>query len=125
MAYTHSQATAGRGSTLSINTGTLTTPVWTPIGEWKNATQSGNQWKTIDVTNMDSGPNQEIITSIRDNGTYKVSGNRVSTDPGQVALNAAYNSGALTMFELLLPLGPTQTTTGDMYAFTALVESYE
>jgi predicted secreted protein len=125
MTYTGSQATVGRGSTLAINTGTVATPVWTPIGEWKNATWSGNSWKTVDVTNMESGINEEFIASIRDNGAVKLSGNYVSSDAGQTALYNAFNTGAMASFELTYPLSPAQITKGNSYAFTALVESFE
>ena len=119
MTYTNSNATAGRGSSLSIGT----TP--TLIGEIKSASPSGNKWGTADVTNFESGINEEFITTIRNNGEVKISGNRVSSDAGQVLVEAAFASGALQPFVLKLPLAPNQTTTGDSYAFSALVESRE
>ena len=125
MSYTGSQAIAGRGSVLSINTGTPTVPVWTPIGEVKTSQNSGAGWKTADVTNFSSGSNQEFITTIRDNGAFKLSCNYVSTDTGQSALYAAYESVELTMFQLQLPLQGGQTTKGNLYGFTALVETYD
>jgi hypothetical protein len=119
MTYTNSQATAGRGSTLSIGT----TP--TPIGEIRSASPTGNKWGTADVTNFESGINEEFITTIRNNGEVKISGNRVSADAGQVLVEAAFNSGVIQQFLLTLPKSPSQTTTGDTYSFFALVESRE
>jgi hypothetical protein len=119
MPYTNSNATAGRGTTLSIGT----TP--TLIGEIRTASPTGNKWGTADVTNFESGINEEFITTIRNNGEVKVGGNRVSTDAGQVLVEAAFTSGALQQFLLTLPLAPSQTTAGDKYAFYALVESRE
>lgn len=118
MAYTGSQATAGRGSTLSIGSGTPVT-----IGEIKSSSLTGTAWGTVDVTNFESGADQEFITTVRSNGEIAISGNRVASDAGQVAVEAAYASGAKTAFKLQLPLGPNQTTTGDAYTFNAFVVS--
>jgi hypothetical protein len=59
MPYTKSQAQSGRGSILSIGT-TGTTPTFSVIGEVKTASQSGSQWGTEDVTNFESGNDQEL-----------------------------------------------------------------
>lgn len=117
MTYSGSQAIAGRGSSLSIG-GTPTL-----IGEIRSCTPSGNAWGTEDVTNFQSGPDQEFITTIRNNGQFKVAGNRVSTDAGQVLVEAAYASGAINSFTLQLPKQGSQTTNGDKYVFNALVET--
>lgn len=117
MTYTGSLATAGRGSLLSVG-GTPTT-----VGEIKSASITGNQWGTADVTNFQSAADREFITTVRDNGQMKLSGNRVSLDAGQVIVEAAYQSGAITAFTLTLPKSAAQTTNGDKYAFNALVES--
>lgn len=125
MAYTSSQAIAGRGSVLSINTGTPTVPVWTPVGEVKSAANSGASWKTADVTNFESGSDQEFITTIRDNGAFKLACNYVSTDAGQAQLYAVFQSGARTMYQLQLPMQGAQVVKGNSYAFEALTESYD
>ncbi len=124
MAYTGSQAQAGRLAQLAINTGSTTTPVWTTVGEVKDAAQSGAAWGTVDVTNFESGINKEFITTIRDNGIWKLTCNRVSGDAGQVALKAAYASGLAAMFQLTYPLSGAQTA-GDTDSFSALVESVD
>jgi predicted secreted protein len=117
MPYTGSKAQTGAGSTLSIGT----TP--TPIGEIKSAGITGAQWSTVDVTNFESGVNQEFISTIRNNGSVKMAGSRVSSDAGQVLVEAAFSSGLIQPFVLVLDKTPAQTTLGDTYTFNALVES--
>lgn len=117
MTYTGSLAQAGRGSSLSIG-GTPTV-----IGEIKTAGISGNSWGTADVTNFESGADQEFITTIRNNGELRLAGNRVVADAGQALVETAYSTGAITAFVLALPKTAAQTTSGDKYSFNALVQS--
>jgi hypothetical protein len=120
MTYSNSQATAGRGTTLGIGT----TP--TIIGEIRSCSRSGNGWETSDVTNFESGFSQEFISTILNQGEVKVSGNRVSTDAGQIAVQSAFdgaNAGVLQKFTMTLPKSPAQTTAGDSFVFMALVQS--
>jgi hypothetical protein len=117
--YTNSAAQTGAGSSLSIGT----TP--TLVGEIKTSGISGAQWGTADVTNFNSGFNQEFINTIRNNGSLKLGGNRSSADAGQVLVESYFSSGALAPFVLQLPKTALQVTTGDVYSFKALVESRE
>jgi hypothetical protein len=117
MAYAGSQAQSGRGSTLSIGA----TP--TLIGEIKNVPFTSGKWATADVTNFNSGNDAEFITTIRDNGSVTIEGNRVSGDAGQTAVEAAYDSGEVASFTLTLPKTAAQVTKGDTYTFNALVLS--
>lgn len=117
MAYTGSKAQAGRGSSLSVGV----TP--TLIGEIKTSGMNGGKWETADVTNFDSGADREFITTLRDNGTVEVAGNRVPGDAGQVLIETAYEDGSLQSFTLQLPKTASQTVSGDKYAFTALILS--
>lgn len=119
MTYVNSQAQTGAGSSLSIGS----TP--TLIGEIKSSGISGAQWQTVDVTNFQSNFNQEWLSTTRNNGSLKLAGNRVSSDAGQVLVEAAFASGALQPFLLQLPKTTLQTTAGDHYSFSALVESRE
>lgn len=118
MPYTGTKAQSGAGSVLAIGT---TSPL--TIGEIRSIDFSGEQWSTVDVTNFGSGTNAEWISTIKQNGTVKLTGSRVSTDPGQAACEAAFQSGALAAFTLTLPKNASQTTTGDVITFSALVES--
>lgn len=117
MTYINSKAQTGAGSVLGIGS----TP--TTIGEIKTSGIAGAQWQTVDVTNFESGFNQEFISTIRNNGSLKLAGNRVSSDAGQVLVEAAFASGVLQAFTLTLPKTAAQTTLGDVYTFSALVES--
>ena len=117
MPYTGSKAQAGRGSVLAIGA----TP--TTIGEVTDSPLHRGEWQFDDVTNFESGSDKETISTIRDNGTDNFKYNRVATDAGQIALEAAYASGALTAFTLTLPLAAGQTTAGDKYTWNAYVKS--
>lgn len=117
MTYTVSAAQAGRGSTIGVGA----TP--TLIGEVKNAPFNRGKWQFVDVTNFQSGADKEILSTIRDNGSVEITGNRVAADAGQVAVEALYLSGAISSYTLQLPKTPTQTVSGDKYVFNAYVES--
>lgn len=117
MAYAGSQAQSGRGSTIGIGA----TP--TLIGEIKSVPFTSGKWQTADVTNFDSGNDAEFITTIRDNGSLQIEGNRVPGDAGQQAIETAYQSGTLEAFVITLPKTSAQTTKGDTYTFNALVLS--
>lgn len=125
-AYSGSLAQAGRGSALSIGplTGTLT-PTYTMVGEIKTSGISGAQWGTEDVSNFESGADQEFLTTMRDNGTVDLAGNRVTSDAGQAAVEVAFGTGLKYLWKITLPINTQagQTTTGDVYAFSALVQS--
>ena len=115
MTYTSSQAQAGRGSQLAIGG----TP--TMIGEVKGVPLNRGKWDLVDVTNFESGSDSEQMVTIRKPGSVTFTGNRVSGDAGQEAVETAYQSGALAAFTLTLPKTATQTSTGDKYTFNAFV----
>lgn len=117
MTYSSTQAQAGRGSTLGIGA----TP--TMIGELDQVPFDLPEWATDDATNFESGSDEEFITTIRKSMEFSVTGNRVSADAGQVAVQTAYAAGTLSSFTLTLPKTPTQSTSGDKYVFNALVLS--
>ena len=124
MSYTGSNAFSGEGSVLAINTGTVGMPVWTTINEVMDGSITGRIQKTSDVTNFSSGGTEEFISTIQTPGEVKTKLNYVAGDAGQVALKAAFDGRVKTMFQLTLPLSPSQTTTGDSFAFTALVTEW-
>lgn len=117
MSYTSSQSQAGRGSSISIGS----TP--TLIGEITDIPLSLPKWDSVDVTNLESGSDQENLLTIRKSSTFTVKGNRVSSDAGQTAVVAAYQGATLSAFVVTLPKTPTQTTKGDSYSFSAFVMS--
>jgi predicted secreted protein len=114
-----SKSQAGRGVTIGIGVAPGTT-----IGEVKNVKRSGQEWKREDVTNMStSGNTTEKLATILEEGTVEISGNRVSADAGQIALETAFESGIATNFVITLPKTATQTVAGDTYTFSAIVVS--
>jgi hypothetical protein len=117
MAYTGSKAQAGRGTTIGIG-GTPTL-----IGEVTDIPMALPKWETAEVTNLDSGSDAEYITTIRKSSNFSVKGNRVASDAGQVAVQAAYATGTVSSFTVQLLKTGSQTTTGDKYVFNALVLS--
>lgn len=112
---TPSKSQAGRGSQLEIGA----TP--TLIGECSDIPFNRGEWNNVDVTNLDSGSDEEILPTIRMTATFDIKGNRVSSDAGQVLAEAAYQSGSVEAFALTLPKTATQVTKGDTYAFNAYV----
>lgn len=128
MAYTGSKAQSGRGSAISIGAvsgGTGSGETFTLIGEVSESGISGNAWGTEDSTNFQSGADEEFLSTVRNNGEVGMVVNRVSSDAGQIALETAYQSGNKYDFQIVLPKLASQVTSGDMYAFSALVMSRE
>ena len=122
MAYTGTKATAGKGLALSINTGTASSPTWSPVGESFDA-QPSRKMMTDEATNFDSAAT-EYISTMPDGGEMKFSCNRVSTDAGQIAVEAAASSGALKQFKIVAPIGVGQITLGDAWTFSAIVVEF-
>lgn len=115
--------TLSQAATATATAVALTVDAAQLIGEIKTANMNAGKWETADVTNFESGADREFITTLRDNGTVDVSGNRVAGDAGQQAIESAYGSGALQAFTLALPKTSTQSVQGDTYTFSALVLS--
>jgi predicted secreted protein len=122
MPYTKSKAQISLGSILAIGDG-ADPEVFTTVGEIKGINQSGRQWATEDVTNMES-KKREFIPTLADSGTWQIQGSRVGGDAGQVALETAFNAGALHTFSITLPKATGQTTSGDKFEFTALIQDF-
>ena len=113
-------AQIGKGSKLSINTGTSAAPTWTAFGKILDIGQSGRQVGTEETTDMDS-TSRTYIGTLLDNGSWKIDFIRVGSDVGQVALETAFASAATTQFKVELPKVSGQTTSGDTYTFDAIV----
>ena len=95
------------------------------IGEVDSSPFSGRKWNFEDSSNFQSPVDMESLQTMRDPGTVPLTGNRVSSDAGQAALEAACDSGGLFTFKIVLPLGAGQTTIGDTWTFNAFVASYD
>lgn len=124
MSYNGSAAQASNLTAFNINTGSGSTPTWTVISEVTEFSVSGKANKTATVTNLQSTA-EEFINTILAPGSYSLTFNRISADTGQAALYAQFVSGDLTKFEIVLPKTAAQTSSGDTYAFTALVEQFD
>jgi len=125
MSYGGTKAQSGNQTTLSINTGTVSTPVWTLVGEINGFTQSGTQNKSDDATNLQSTA-EEFIPTILTPGKFAGTLSRVSGDAGQVAVKASFNAvpPTLVQYQVLLPKTPSQSSTGDKLVFLAMVEEF-
>jgi hypothetical protein len=115
MAYTRSFAQAGRGTIFAIGpiSGTVT-PVYVPVGEIKTTDPGKGTFDKEEVSNLESGLDKEP----------KLSGNRVGSDAGQLAVVAAYNDGDNSyMIKVTLPINKKagQIAQGDAYTYDALV----
>jgi hypothetical protein len=118
-------AVIGAGSVLSIGsvTGAGGTETFTPIGEISDAKFDGMKRATTKSDNFDSGQISQYLGTMLDYGTFTGTYNRVSTNAGQIALNAALQNGAAYDFKLQIPVEPLleQTTIGDLITFSAIV----
>jgi hypothetical protein len=114
-------ASANATATASGLTGSLN-PAYTSIGEIKKAGVLKASFDKEDVSNFDSGLDKEFAKLMRDNGMPTFSGNRVSSDAGQLAAVAAFNDGDNAyLFRVTIRKRPDQSSTGDVYTFNALV----
>lgn len=103
-----STAISAQGSTISINTGTSETPVWTPIKNVLSFEGFDGSASEIDVTDLSSTA-KEFRLGLTDAGNFNFELNIDRADAGQVAVEAARVSGAVTGFQLELPNGDTAT----------------
>jgi hypothetical protein len=124
MPYSDSLAGVGLGTVLSINTGTPSTPTWTPVGELNKLNLTGRTAGTADATNFQSLA-REFKATLIDSGAWEFGGNRVGGDAGQVAMETAFTTLALKQFKIQFPISGAQTTTGDSFTFKSLVEEID
>ena len=120
MSYTGSKAGIGLGTILSIvSSGSPITD--TVVGELNKCSFTGRQAGTADVTNFQSAA-KEFIPTLIDSGTIEISGNRIGSDAGQLAMETAFTSLQLHAFTIQLPKSQSQINAGDSCSFTALIE---
>jgi hypothetical protein len=114
-----------------VSIGPLTgtsSPTYTVIGEVFDVQKSGAKRTVLNPTNFNSTAVEKLDAPLADYGQVKLSFNRVSNDPGQEALIAAFNAGGSYLFKVQLPpdpkLGQTGTgATGDLYSFSAIISA--
>jgi hypothetical protein len=124
MSYTGSLAQSGSLSSLGINTGSVSTPAYTIVGEILNLTQSGKVNKTVSTTNLESLA-EEFLAVLKSPGSFDFSMNRVPGDAGQAALTTSFNAKTRLLYVITLPKTPSQSVVGDTYGFQALVEEQD
>ncbi len=115
-----SQGYTGKGTTFKIGT--------TAVAQLKTAQWGGQKINFEDISNLGSSPLgtssvilKEQMPVTADAGTMDLAGIFLPADAGKVALDAAWESQALTAFTVLLPKGPGQTTAGNSYAFSGYI----
>jgi len=119
MSYTQSLANSGLGTIIAIKVASS----FVTIGEITDGPLSGRKLNTTDVTNFQSLA-QEFKATLITSGDVKLSGNYVGTDAGQLAVETAFEAKATPQFQVTLPITGTQTTTGDVWTFNAIVEEW-
>jgi hypothetical protein len=120
----NSKGQSGLGSLLSIGSPTSDTPSssYTPIGEILDLPNKMPEWKTTPTTHLQSTV-ESAAPVIKALTKLSVKCTRVSNDPGQTLVRAAYLSAQPYDFKVQLPPNPNagQTTVGDSYTFSAYV----
>lgn len=113
------------GAILSITSGAELVPIL----QLKTFNLPAAKWKYDTVTNSSSPTvaggqviEESVPTSV-DPGEASFSGVFLPSDPGQLAVATAFASGAAVPFTLQLKPIAGQVTTGNLYSFTAYVQS--
>lgn len=123
MSYTGSKAQAGLSSTFSIGT-TGGSPTYTVIGEILEMNQNGKQNTYAETTNLQSS-GKEWLPTLLDPGEFQLVLNRVPGDAGQIALKTAFDGKTINPYKIELPKTASQTTTGDVYSFSAFCSAMD
>ena len=103
-----STAIETQGTVLSIKTGPTT---FTPIAQITDFSAFSGSASVIDTTNLDSTAKEKLM-GLQDFGKVSLSFNLIPSDAGQVALEAAKASRALTEFKLVLSEGTSYSFSG-------------
>jgi hypothetical protein len=119
--YTGSKSFQGVGAQLSIGAVVGGSGSFTPIFEITTAPLPEAMYDKLDVTNLNSVV-KEYRKGLADYGEIKPKGNLSVTDPGQLAMAAAFaDLQNPYQFKLEMPKAPGQTAAGDTYTFSGLV----
>jgi hypothetical protein len=123
-AVSKAQAT-GIGAVVSIGGITGGTDTFVVIGEVTTAKLAGAKRGIVTTTSFDSGGVASKLGTVLDSGQVTLTTTRVSSDAGQLAVIAAFNTqpAAAYDFKIVLPLAPGQLTTGDTITFSAVVSA--
>ena len=124
-----SKAQVGNGLVLAIGSVTTTpsgSETFIPTGEIVSIDLDGGSRTINDTTNM-SSTHKEKLGGLPDDGKVTLTLNRLAfgSDPGVAALYAAWASGLAYDFKMTLVknTAATQTTLGDVAAFSGIVSN--
>jgi hypothetical protein len=125
MSTTYSKGYTGRGTSLSMGASPAVT--FTKVAQVKTFQYNGQKWSFDDITNSDSpavGPGvlKESIPNTVEPGECAIAGIYLPSDAGQEMLATAFNSGVLYDFKMQLPVGPGQSTAGNLMTFSGYIE---
>jgi predicted secreted protein len=120
-------AVSGKATVFSIQTAVVSGVItYTAVAELKTLDFSGSKNDSEDVTNFDSGSRfHEYVVTLADAGDCSIAGNYIGSDIGQAAFRAAFLSGAVISFQIVLPLQHGQTTTGEKWVFNGFVQELD
>jgi hypothetical protein len=123
--YNGSKASEAMGTDVGVGplASATGTPTYTSLAEITAVDFSGAKRSVLNPTNMQSGGIVEKLDTLLDNGQIKLTMNRITNDAGQLALAAAFTAGGKYLFQVTEPVNAEigQTTTGNKYAFTAII----
>lgn len=92
------------GKTITIDTGvtTATPTAWIQVKEVKSLKPSGASATKIDVTDLDSTA-KEYRSGLVDNGTFSADIHVLESDPGQIAVLAAFIAATTNNYKVVTP----------------------
>jgi hypothetical protein len=124
MSYSASQSQSGQQTLIYINPSNASPTAFILIGEALSCTFSDKNMFD-DSTNLQSIA-KEFLAVLQDPGKLNVDLNRVSTDVGQVALQADFAAAPPNRsgYKIVMPINTAagQSTRGDTYTFLGYVE---
>ena len=114
-----SNAVCPRGTQLQRGTNPAAPTGYTTLAEVRKITRTGAKSGMDNVTNMDSGSDEEMLPTIKTPGTWDFELNYVPGDATQATLLDDYNNQTLSPWKVLLPVGAGS----GYWTFNAYVES--
>lgn len=118
MAYTNSQAFAGRASQLQYTTNLSV--AYVVLSEIKTISFSGSKYDLADVTNMQSSNFREWLPTLADSGDLAFTGNLIPNDVTEAALIGFFNTATLVNWKVVLPPNAAQGYPTSLGNFTFL-----
>ena len=124
MSYVNSGAKAVILGTFAVNTGTVGSPVWSPVNEIRSIKTSGRGLGKDETSNFNSSAT-EFSPTLANSPSWTLMGNYVANDTGFAFLMAAASSTnpTLIQFKYTDVKRGTETATGDTWSAYAVVEA--